>query len=556
VGILLGMLQHLSIKNYVLIQEATLQPARNFTAVTGETGAGKTILLGAVSLLLGERAATNVLLNKDKKCIIEGVFDIQPYPLTAFFEKEGLDYDATTTIRREINPAGKSRAFVNDTPVKLSVLKALGSRLVDIHSQYDTLLLGDATFQLAVVDAYAANEAVRTRYQEVFTAYQAAHQAHEKLVLAHAQQQQSLDYHQFLLNELREAQLEAGQQEQLEASLQQLEHAETLQVKVADALEILDGSAGSVSQGLAQATQLLDQLAGIAQNYQPLQERLASCLIEIQDITTTLASEQTAIVVDPAALEVTQDRLDTIYRLQQKHRVQTVAALIKLADDLEKKVDKVVNAHTTIDQAKATLEKEKAALLVQAKQLTTSRKGALEGLTRAITGLLQTLGMPEARIPMTLTPTVPHETGMDAVQVLFSANKGIAPQPLKQVASGGEFARLMLCFKFILAKKAAMPTLIFDEIDTGISGEIALKMAGMLQKMAANHQVIAITHLPQIAAKAAQHWSVYKDRSAAVSLSKLKQLTPQERIVALAAMIGGDTPSAVARATAEELLRL
>lgn len=548
------MLKHLFIKNYVLIQELTIYLSKQLNIITGETGAGKSILLGAVSLLLGERVDTKVLLNREDKCIIEGTFAIQLYNLAHFFENASLDYEEETTIRREITPVGKSRAFINDTPVTLATLKALGSRLVDIHSQYDALLLGNASFQLDVIDIYAGNQALKADYGKAFQDFQTAQQAYERLIEESKQSKKSLDYDQFLLNELKEAQLKADQQEQLERDLQLLENAATIKADLYEVVKVLDDSAQSVSQRLAEVNHTMRQLVTIAEKYAPVQERLESCLIELKDIITELNKEACEITTDPAQLEETREQLSTIYHLQQKHQTQTIAALLTIQDELEEKVNKVANLDEAIEREKVNKEKAQTMLLEKAQVLSTARKKVFEKIKKELESLLSTLGMPEARVAINATPVSPNASGKDELQILFSANKGMPLQPLKNVASGGEFARLMLCLKFILADKTALPTIIFDEIDTGVSGEIAIKIANMMKKMAYNHQIVAITHLPQIAARGDQHYLVYKDNRWEKTTSNIRQLSSQERILVLAKMLGGDNPSDIVLENARELL--
>ena len=548
------MLKHLFIKNYVLIQELTIYLSKQLNIITGETGAGKSILLGAVSLLLGERVDTKVLLNREDKCIIEGTFAIQLYNLAHFFENASLDYEEETTIRREITPVGKSRAFINDTPVTLATLKALGSRLVDIHSQYDALLLGNASFQLDVIDIYAGNQALKADYGKAFQDFQTAQQAYERLIEESKQSKKSLDYDQFLLNELKEAQLKADQQEQLERDLQLLENAATIKADLYEVVKVLDDSAQSVSQRLAEVNHTMRQLVTIAEKYAPVQERLESCLIELKDIITEINKEACEITTDPAQLEETREQLSTIYHLQQKHQTQTIAALLTIQDELEEKVNKVANLDEAIEREKVNKEKAQTMLLEKAQVLSTARKKVFEKIKKELESLLSTLGMPEARVAINATPVSPNASGKDELQILFSANKGMPLQPLKNVASGGEFARLMLCLKFILADKTALPTIIFDEIDTGVSGEIAIKIANMMKKMAYNHQIVAITHLPQIAARGDQHYLVYKDNRWEKTTSNIRQLSSQERILVLAKMLGGDNPSDIVLENARELL--
>ena len=548
------MLQQLTIRNYALIEALTLQPGKRLNVITGETGAGKSIILGAVALLLGERADTKVLCHKDKKCIIEGIFDVQAYGLANFFQAHDLDYEAATTLRREITPAGKSRALINDTPVTLPILKVLANRLVNIHSQYHTLFLGYPKFQLQLIDWYAGNEALKASYATAFHNFKTQQSLYGNLVAAHQQSQASLDYNQFLFNELKETHFQVDEQAQLTERLQLLENAETIKTKLHEVLNGLDQAEMSASERLATAQQILRQLIDISEKYHPLQQRIESCCIELQDIITELAQEADEVHMAPSQLEETRNRLNTLYRLQQKHQVQTIEALHAIEAELEAKVNKAAHLEEEIAPKKKAMDNAATMLLAKATALSTARKNIFSSLKNNMQHLLGGLGMPDAQLSIHTTSVAPHATGIDVIEILFSANKGIAPQPLGKIASGGECARLMFCFQFIIADKTAMPTIIFDEIDTGISGEIALKMAHMMKKMANNHQLMTITHLPQIAAKGDQHYLVYKATDAKTTVSKVKKLLAKERVLALAQMIGGHNPSPIMLENARELL--
>lgn len=548
------MLLNLQIKNYALIEELILAPSSQFNIITGETGAGKSILLGALSLLMGDRADSKMLRSSSVKCVVEGSFDIQAYKLKDFFLSEELDYDELTTIRREINASGKSRAFINDTPVTLSTLKALTSQLIDIHSQYDTLLLAKPMFQLDILDVFANNLPLRNTYNEAFRHYKEATNRYKGFLALHNEAQRSLDYHEFLFNELQEAGLKQGEQDQLSTDLQLLENAEALKDRVSEALQGLDRSEWAINKQLAVVQQCMQKLAELSDRFSPLHERLISCLIELQDMVGELENANEDLILDPNKLEDTRSRLDLIYRLHQKHGVETVEELLKIQDKLELKVQSVVSREEEISLAKDEMDKAGADLLVKAKRLSQARKDFAPRLIKDVETLLRQLGMPDAKLVVEFSEVTPNDYGIDALQFCFSANKGVAPQPLKYVASGGEFARLMLCFKFIVADKTALPTIIFDEIDTGISGEVALKMANMLEQMSQNHQVIAITHLPQMAAKGDRHYWVHKEHKDDLTVTKLKQLNDAERTVEIAKMISGNTPSPHALASAKELL--
>ncbi len=548
------MLQKLLIKNYALIKELDINPSKGLNTITGETGAGKSIMLGAVGLLIGNRADTKVLYEDDKKCVVEGVFLISNYNLKSFFEEEELDYEEECLIRREISATGKSRAFVNDTPVTLDVLKKLGESLMDIHSQHETLLLGDQDVQLQIIDAYGQSQQILTSYQIIYDDFVKAKKALKKFKENVDSLQQEKDYHQFLFDELDKAQLKVEEQEELESSLEMLENGEQIQQKLTEASNALDQSEFAANVVLHEAVEALRIIHTYNKDYRELFERLNSAFIEVQDIAKELEIESNQFEHDPKQLQQTQERLSLIYQLQQKHKVDSINELLNIKNELEEKLLAAESADGDLEQLNAQANDLSSKLQESAKLLSKNRVKQFPLLEKELTNLLSDLGMGDASINITNQKKEADKTGIDDIKFLFSANKGIAPQSLKSVASGGEFSRLMFALKYIMADKIALPTIIFDEIDTGISGEIAIKMVQMMRKMAQSHQVITISHLPQIAAKGTHHYFVYKDNSADKSMSKIKLLSDEERLLEIAKMIGGDNPSESALQSAKELL--
>lgn len=550
------MLINLIIKNYALIKHLEMTPSHQLNIITGETGAGKSIMLGAIGLLLGRRADTKSLFNEDEKCVIEGNFNISSYQLQPVFLEEDLDYEPITIIRREISPSGKSRAFINDTPVTLETLKRIGVYLMDIHSQHDTLLLESNNYQLSVIDSFAQNKNLVENYKSSFQHYVKSKRNYEHLLKGAEDLKNEADYHQFLWEELSAANLQEGEQEEIEEELKKLENAEEIKLKLNEVLQSISQSEYSVQSSLYTAGNALDHIAEYSGNYAILKERLESCLIEIKDINEEVEREEQNVEYDPEKIEYLNDRLSLIYKLEQKHRLATVGDLIKLYKDLEEKTQKIQNVDVELETLKNQLEDAKVEMLHHGEMLSKSRQAVFKTIKNELVELLKELGMPDASIDINIKKIDPIPSGLDAVDLLFSANKGVKPQELKNVASGGEFSRLMFCVKYIIADKTALPTIIFDEIDTGVSGSIAIKMVNMMKKMALAHQVIAISHLPQIAAKGDTHYFVYKDNTSDKTSSKIKQLTGNERVEAIAMMLGGDKPSPVAFQNARELMTL
>ena len=548
------MLTSLKISNYALIDQLAMQPSGGLSMITGETGAGKSIMLGAVGLLLGNRADTKVLLHEDKKCVVEGIFDIRSYGLQEYFEELELDYEDTCIIRREISPNGKSRSFVNDTPVLLEPLKILGEKLMDVHSQHDTLLLGEGDFQLGLVDAYAQTSADRTDFQLAYTEFKTAKKALLELTRQAEALKKEYDFNQFQLDELSNLTLVSGEQEELESSQEILENAEDIKLKINEVLSLFHEEQFGLLQGMAQIQSSLQGLERLAQAFGTYRARFQEAWIELKDLTESLADEDSRVEVDAEKLERTRERLSKIYQLQKKHGLQTVDQLIALESQLADKVFQVQQIDDQLADAHQLCLRNEKVMLAAGEALSQKRRACFPAFEKALEALLQDLGMENARVQFEGQLVEPNGSGIDRVELLFSANKGMPLQPLKKVASGGEFSRLLFAIKYLMADKMALPTLIFDEIDSGISGEVALQMVRMMQEIAKNHQVICITHLPQVAAKGEVHFFVFKDHSAEKTISKVKQLTAEERIHELAKMIAGANPSVAAQASAKELL--
>jgi DNA repair protein RecN (Recombination protein N) len=559
------MLIDLKIKNYALIEQLEMNPSPVLNIITGETGAGKSIMLGAIGLLLGNRADSKLLFNQEQKCVIEGVFDISQYNLKEVFTAEDLDFDEHCILRREISPSGKSRAFVNDTPVTLDVLRKIGENLMDIHSQHDTLQLGDTSFQLNILDIYAGNTSLDIYagnlsylkdYNETYRRYKKLEGDYKKLTDQLAQAQKELDYNTFLLNELEEINLQEDEQEQLETELKELENAEDIKLKLTQAVQYLTESEFNITSALKDTVQLISQLAAFSPKYEELRTRTESCMIELNDVAGELEDAERRTEADPARTTEVQERLNTIYTLQRKHQVQTIAELLEIQRELEGKVGSVLNLDNALSSTEKTMKEAEKEMLDKAAILSERRKASFGKFEQELYVLLAELGMPNARIVIQHKAAAPTATGTDEISILFSANKGAQPQSLVKAASGGEFSRLMLSIKYMLADKTALPTIVFDEIDTGISGEVAVKVGKMMQQMAQKHQIIAISHLPQIAAQGNSHYFVYKHDTEDRTISRVKKLSEKERVDEIAHMIAGANPSASAYKSAKELLSL
>jgi len=548
------MLKLLTIKNYALIRQLALEPSENLNVITGETGAGKSILLGAMGLLMGNRADSKVLLDEDQKCIIEGTFDISEYKLRRVFKDEDLDYDDQTVIRRELSPGGKSRAFINDTPVTVDVMKRIGGMLMDIHSQHETLQLGQQSFQLKLVDAFAGNAALLETYAGLWAEYQKAKRRFEDLSAEADTLRQEADYVSFQLEELEKMGFEESEQDALESEVQIMDHAGDIKERFRQVLELVSESEYASRNSLSEARAHLQQVAALVPSYQPLHDRLESVIIELDDLMSEVEREGERVEFDPERAEVVRERLNQLYRLLKKHKAGDIKELLSIQGELSRKN----NLTSNLDEALLAAEKEAQEALKKvtdlASKISVARKKVLTPLSKQITGLLSNLGMPNATLQVDAQEIPLSSSGTDRVDILFSANKGVAPRSLSQVASGGEFSRLMFSIKYVMAEKTAMPTLVLDEIDSGISGEVAIKLGNMMKVISKRHQLITISHLPQIAAKADAHYFVYKDHSASKTTSSIRVLADAERVSEIAKMIGGEKPSKIALENAQELI--
>lgn len=550
------MLKHLSVQNYALIDQLEVDFPNGLTIITGETGAGKSILLGALGLITGSRADTQALQDKSKKCIIEAQFDIKEYALKPFFKEHELDYEPQTTIRREINPEGKSRAFINDTPVTLQQLKELGESLIDIHSQHQTLSLNGADFQLSVVDAFAKNEKTLEEYKGDYKQFKALEKELGELVEREAQARKELDYLQFQFNELEDAQLKAGEQITMEQELETLNHAEEIKSNLSKAAFGLNGGEENLLSSLSEIRTMLNAMAKFKPEIADLSGRINSSYIEIKDITNELESLEQDIVYDPKRIDVLNEKLDAIYRLQQKHQVKTVEELLAIKEQLSNQLLDFSSLESSIEAAKANIEKLRKTVSAKAKAISESRAKVIPKLEKEIAALLASLSMPNAKLQVSqLELETFTNTGTDKIIFLFSANKGSDFKELNKVASGGELSRLMLSIKSLIAQLTALPTIIFDEIDTGVSGDVADKAGLIMQQMAGKMQVITITHLPQIASKGRSHLFVYKEDKNNKTYSNIKKLDAEERVQEIAKMLSTGTPTAAAISNAKELLK-
>ena len=534
------MLKQLHIQNYALIDSVNLSLSDGLSVITGETGAGKSILLGAIALLMGARADSKSLYDPEKKCIIEGTFALANYPhIRHLFEEEGLDFEDPCIIRREINPQGKSRTFVNDSPVTLESLRKIGQELIDIHSQQDTWWMSHPDFSLELIDSFAQNQSLRSSYLLAFQAYLEAQEQVESLVKQAASGMQGLDFMQFQFQELESAQLVSDEYEGLEIAVEKGENAEQIHEKLAGIANLLSLDEISIGQQMRLALQHAQALSKWDPAYEAWKVRLDSIWIELKDLSNEVEREAEDFQSDPASLTRQQQRLDLLNRLLQKYQVSDIASLIELRNQLDDQIAQFANMDDAITKAKATLATTQATAEKAAQDLSESRNKVLNPIVGHLTDSLAALGIPNATLAWENSQREMRSSGIDKIQLLFSANKGLSPKPFKQVASGGELSRLMLSIKHLLAQKRALPTLILDEIDTGVSGEIAIKIGQMLTQMSKGHQLIAITHLPQIAAAGVSHWYVYKDHAGEKTVSSLRELKGEERVDEIAKMIGG-----------------
>ncbi|RYJ44390.1 DNA repair protein RecN [Flavobacterium beibuense] len=534
------MLQSLSIKNFALIEHLDIEFSDKLSIITGETGAGKSILLGALGLVLGKRADLTSLKDKEQKCVIEAHFKINGYNLKEFFAENDLDYEDITIIRREILPSGKSRAFINDSPVNLQELQELGDFLIDIHSQQQTRELSDEQYQMQILDAIADNTALITKYKGELTAVKSAQSGLKKAKEQKESLSKEQDYNTFLLEELMAANLKEGEQAELEAELDKLSNVEFIKESLARVVSIANEEQMGVLQNLKEIKASLQKISGISAQYNEFHERISSLLIEFDDINNEVGQDAEKLADDPQQLELVNQKLQLIYMLQKKHQVATVEELIVIREELDGKVVMADELDSTIEKLEAQLEKAKAEADGTALTIFENRQKAIPVLTDKVTAILTQLGMPNARFQFNITHKENYTpNGKDEISLLFSANKGTDFGLLKKVASGGEMSRIMLAVKAVLANYSQLPTIIFDEIDTGVSGEIANKMGDIMKVMSSEMQVFAITHLPQIAGKGVQHYKVFKTTQADTTVSELKLLTEDERVREIAEMLSG-----------------
>ena len=552
------MLKQLYIKNFTLIDELDIELYPGFSVITGETGAGKSIILGAIGLLLGQRADSKTIKQGADKCVIEAHFDLSRYNLQELFDENEIEYDATDTIvRRELTAAGKSRAFINDTPVALSMLKELGERLVDVHSQHQNLLLNKQDFQLSVVDIIAKDQRELADYQQTYSQLQTANSQLQQLRDDIERNRQNLDFLQFQYEELAAAKLMEGEQEELEQQSETMSHAEDIKTALYEADQALyDENIGGVSQVKA-ALHALSGISKVLPKTDELVERLNSCHIELKDIADEVSSLLEDTDFDPAELDHINNRLDRLYELQKKYHAETVTELIEQRDQLKQKLSNIENSDEALAELEAQCRQLTAKTRQQADLLTKLRQKAAKEIEQQLNKRLVPLGMPNVRFQVSITAGELGRNGQDNVSFLFSANTSTPLQPVAQVASGGEIARVMLSLKAMISGAVKLPTIIFDEIDTGVSGKIAEKMAEMMQEMGhLDRQVISITHLPQIAALGSHHYRVSKEETSQGTTSRMEELIQEERISEIAQMLSGSDITQAAIQNAKELLKL
>lgn len=551
------MLTSLSIKNYTLIENLNIDFSEGFSVITGETGAGKSMLLGALGLVLGKRADSSSLKNEEEKCVIEAIFSVEKYGLEAFFEQNDLDFENETIIRREILPTGKSRAFVNDSPVTLQQLDELGSVLMDIHSQHQTRELSEEKYQFEVLDILAENEGLLTEYSQKLSEYKKNKKALEQAQTKLSESLKEQEYNLFVFNELNEANLKSNEQQELETEYEKLNNVEAIKEVLSKTIHLSDNEMSGILQNLNEIKSSFSKIAGFSENYTEISERLTSVQIEFSDILQEVNNLSELIFDNPEETQKIGERLQLLYDLQKKHKVGSVDELIEIKNNLEEKVVSVDELASVIEKTQKLIEQNESELDKTALDLHQNRQKAIEVFDKKITVLLSELGMSNARFDIKLNTSENYfSNGKDTLEFLFSANKGGNFGLLKKTASGGELSRIMLATKAVLAKYKAMPTIIFDEIDTGVSGEISIKMAQIMQEMSKKRQVISITHLPQIASKGNNHYKVYKSVTELDTVSDLKLLSKEERIEEIAEMLSGKDFSESALQHAKTLLKI
>lgn len=550
------MLRSLYIKNYALIDSLEIDFEPGFSVITGETGAGKSIILGALSLILGQRADMKAIKQGESKCVIEGSFDVSAYDLRAFCEEKGIDYDPDSYIlRREILSTGKSRAFINDSPVSLTDLKELGGQLIDIHSQHQNLLLSDTRFQMQVVDALAGNKELLSRYQQAFHQYKQSEKALAELREVVRKSKEEEDYLRFQIESLTEAALQEGEQEELENELETLTHAEDIKSALFKIHSLLSDDDKGIVLELKEGLNTSQQLAKVYARSEEISERLQTAYIDLKDLASEMDKLANDVEFNPERLAFIESRLDLIYTLQKKYHVNTVPELLALYEEFKQKIENIESSDQQVEALEKEVHEKSEKVFALAKQLTDSRTSITDSFEKDLTDRVAYLGMPNIRFRSEIIAEKhPNIYGLDSVLFQFSANKNVPLQPVAEIASGGEISRLMLCLKSMIAGATALPTIIFDEIDTGVSGEIADKMGEVMREFGKNMQVLAITHLPQIAAKGKAHYKVYKSDDEHTTTTNLVRLSDEERLTEIARMLSGSTVTEAAIQNAKVML--
>jgi DNA repair protein RecN (Recombination protein N) len=549
------MLTKLYVQNYALIRELDIEFDTGLTIITGETGAGKSILLGALSLILGNRADTTVLMDKGEKCIVEGTFKIDIYDLKDFFEANELDWDPLTSVRREINPAGKSRAFINDTPVTINLVKELGDHLIDIHSQHQTLMLNDNSFQMNIIDSFAGTGKLKADYRQGYVNYLSLRREYSGLKEKADKNRADLEYYQFQYKQLEEAKLIKGEQENLESEQEILSHAEEIKSALTISSSLLNSDESNILTMLREARSNLGKIKDFLPDADEMARRAESSIIELDDLARDILKLEGTIEADPGRLAGINGRLDTLYDLFQKHRVNNLDELIARKDEIGSLIRTIAGSDERLSEIESQLQHEGKRLHDVACQMSDKRTAVLAEIELRITELLKQLGMPNARFRITLERKNELKvSGLDHADFLFSANKQIPPENLAKIASGGELSRVMLSLKSLLSRNNNLPTIIFDEIDSGVSGEVADKVGQILAGMGKYMQVINITHLPQVASRGKMHYHVYKDDTDDSTFTRVKLLSYDERILEVARLLSGSEITETAMKNAQELL--
>jgi len=550
------MLVKLTVHNYALIKELDLSLGNGLAIITGETGAGKSILLGALSLILGSRTDSMVLLDKSEKCVVEGTFKIEEYDLENFFIKNDLDFESHAILRREINPAGKSRAFINDTPVTVTLMKELGERLIDIHSQHQVLMLNDNAFQLNIIDSFAGTGQLRNKYRGAFNDFKKYQKEYNELKDRSDRNKADLEYYKFNLSQLEDAKLRKGEQEELEKEQELLEHAEEVKQALVNVSKLFSGDNNSLLAILREAKSIIGKIDSFLPAELNIPSRISSVLIELDDLSNEIERLEQDTEADPIRLEKINTRLDNLYLLIQKHRLKNLDELILKKDEIENIIKSIVTGDERLGELSDLLKSSTDSLKVTGLEISEKRRSSLPEIESKVTDLLKQLGMPNARFGISLSVTNDFtSSGIDTADFLFSANKQTDPENIARIASGGELSRVMLSLKSLMTKSKNLPTIIFDEIDSGVSGEVADKVGQILSGMGKYMQVVNITHLPQVASRGTVHYHVYKEDTGDSTITRIKLLSPGERIREVARLLSGSEVTETAIRNAKELIK-